>query len=184
MSAMTVGRTTFFEIRHRSDISPSTALSTPDSANKPWGQPQQTNMSLTFEELKTSWRDQEAVLRDLFDNKIDLEIAAQKLAAIVLPKPPSDQDDDNEDDDTMAYIEGMWNIIIGTLEEDPSRAQRVSDLIVCISQLPPVITQSGKQLCEDSRCVWQDVPRLGMALRDEWSSKSPFSIPGCDEHES
>lgn len=182
MSAMTVGRTTFFEIRHRSDIFPSTALSLPDPANKPWGQPQQKNMSLTFEELKTSWRDQEAVLNDLFNDELDLNTAARKLAAIVIPKPPPDQDDDDdEDDDTMAYIEGMWNIIISTLEEDPSRAQRVCNLIVCISQLPPAITQSGKQLCEDNRHVWQDVPRLGMALRDEWSSKFAFAVPSCLE---
>jgi hypothetical protein len=75
----------------------------------------------------------------------------------------------------MAYIEGMWNLITGSLEEDPSCAHRVSDLIICISQLPPAITQSGKHLCEDSPwCVWQDVPRLGMALRDEWNSESAY----------
>jgi hypothetical protein len=137
-------------------------------------------MNLTFEDLKTSWHDQELVLRDLFDNKIDLEVAAEELAAIVLPEPPPDQDDDDQDDDTMAYIEGMWNIVIGTLEEDPSRAKRVSELIVCISQLPPAIAQSGAQLCEENKRAWQDVPRLGMALRDEWSSKSAFMVPSCD----
>jgi hypothetical protein len=140
-------------------------------------------MNLTFEELKTSWRDQEAVLKDLSNNELDLSTAARKLAAIVLPEPPPDQDDDDEDDDTMAYIEGMWNIIIDALEEDPSRAQKASDLIVCISQLPPVITQSGKQLCEENKRAWQDVPRLGMALRDEWSSKSAFMAPSCDRDE-
>lgn len=44
-------------------------------------------MNLTEEELETSWRDQETVLSDLFNGEIDLTIAAQKLAAIVLPEP-------------------------------------------------------------------------------------------------
>lgn len=102
------------------------------------------------------------MLRDLFDDKLDPKKAAQKLAAIVLPQPPPDQDDENDDDDTMAYIEGMWSLMIDGLEEDPEPVKLVCDLIVCISDLPPAITQSGKQLCEDCRRVWQDVPRLGM----------------------
>lgn len=142
-------------------------------------------MNLTYKQLETSWRDQEAVLSDLFNDQISLKTAAQRLTAIVLPEHPPDQDEneDNDDDDTMAYIEGMWNTIIGSLEEDPKRARTASDLIVCLSQLPPAITQSGKQLCEEGRRVWQDVPRLGMALRDEWSSKSAVLTPKCDESE-
>lgn len=124
-------------------------------------------MTLTEEEFETPWAKQEAVLRDLFNNKLDPMTAAHKLAAIVLPQPPPDQDDEDDDDDTMAYIERMWSLIIDKLEEDLRRARTVSDLIVCVSQLPPAITQTGKQLCEDNRRVWQNVPRLGMALRDE-----------------
>lgn len=130
------------------------------------------SMTPTEEEFEILWGIQKAVLSDLFNNRVEPKTAAQKLAAIVLPQPPPDQDDENDDDDTMAYIEGMWSLIIDKLEDDPRRAKTVSDLIVCVSQLPPAITQTGKQLCEDNRRVWQDVPRLGMALRDEWSGKS------------
>jgi hypothetical protein len=133
-------------------------------------------MNLTEEQLETSWRDQEAVLNSLFNSEIDSTTAAQKLASIVLPRPPPDQDDEDEDDDTMAYLEGMWKTVIETLEEHSSRAQTVCNLIICISQLPPALTQSGKQLCEENRRVWQDVPRLGMALRDEWNSESAFLV--------
>lgn len=129
-------------------------------------------MNLTEEEFETLWSDQEAVLRDLSNNIVDPKTAAQKLAAIVPPRPPPDQDDENDDDNTMAYIEGTWSLMVDRLEENPRSAKAVSDLILCVSQLPPAITQTGKQLCEDGRHVWQDVPRLGMALRDEWSGKS------------
>jgi len=129
-------------------------------------------MTLTEEEFETLWRNQKAVLRDLFNDKVKPKTAAQKLTAIVLPQPPPDQDEENDEDDTMADIEGMWSLMINGLEEDPERAKTVCDLIVCVSQLPPAITQSGKQLFEDHQRVWQDTPRLGMALRDEWSGKS------------
>jgi len=122
------------------------------------------------------WLDVEAVTRRFFDNELSPETAAQKLATIVLPSPPPDQDDDDDEDCTMAHVEGMWMHIIGMLEVTPERAQTACDLIVCMSQLPPVLTISGRQLCEENRRAWQDVPRLGWALRDEWSSKSAWLL--------
>lgn len=110
-------------------------------------------MTLTEEKLETLWSDQEAVLRDLLNNIVDHKTAAQELAAIVLPRPPPDQDDENDDDNTMADIEGMWSLMVDRLEENPRRAETVSDLMLCVSQLPPAITQTGKQLCEDGRRV-------------------------------
>ena len=62
--------------------------------------------------------------------------------------------------------------MIDGLEENPRRAKTVSNLIVCVSQLPPAVAQTWKQLCEDGRRVSEDVPCLGMALRDYWSRKS------------
>jgi hypothetical protein len=54
----------------------------------------------------------------------------------------------------------------------------VYDLIMCISQLPPVITQSGRQLCgyEPRQRVWEDTPCLGISLRDEWNGESYLSV--------
>lgn len=131
-----------------------------------------SSMENTEQASDKLWLDVEAVTRRFFDNELSPETAAQKLATIVLPSPPPDQDDDDDEDCTMAHIEGMWRHIIGMLEVTPERAQTACDLIVCMSQLPPVLTISGRQLCEENQCAWQDVPRLGWALRDEWSSKS------------
>ena len=47
----------------------------------------------------------------------------------------------------------------------------VADLILCIARLHPVLTQPGEQLAVDDgvQRVWQDVPTLGWALREEWN---------------
>jgi hypothetical protein len=97
----------------------------------------------------------------------------------VIPELPPNQVDDNEDDDTMAHIEAMWRIILDSLEDAPDRAQTVCGLIICISQFPPVITQSGRQLCgydQPAQRVWEDTPCLGISLRDEWNSESYFLL--------
>jgi hypothetical protein len=130
--------------------------------------------------LDRFWRSQKALLRDLFDGRLCIQTAAERLTAIVVPEPPPDQvdDDNDDDDDTMADIEAMWRIILGSLEDAPDRAQIVCDLIICISQLPPVLTRSGQQLCgnnEPAQRVWEDTPCLGISLRDEWNSESYLS---------
>jgi hypothetical protein len=55
----------------------------------------------------------------------------------------------------------------------PSRVETVADLLFCISQLPPPVTKSGKQLAvnEGSERVWEDTPTLGWELRDEWNGE-------------
>jgi hypothetical protein len=92
--------------------------------------------------LDLFWRSQKALLRELFDGRLCIQTAAERLTAIVVPEPPLDQVDDDQDDSTMADIEGMWRIILGSLEDAPDRTQTVCDLVICISQLPPVIAQS------------------------------------------
>jgi hypothetical protein len=131
--------------------------------------------------LNISWRSQKALLHDLFDSRLCTQTAAERLTAIVIPEPPRDQGDDDEDDDTMADIEAMWRIILASLEDAPDRTQTVCDLIVCISQLPPVGTQSGHQLCgynQPAQHVWEDTPCLGISLRDEYNSESYLSAFG------
>jgi hypothetical protein len=58
----------------------------------------------------------------------------------------------------------------------PSRVETVADLLFCISQLPPPVTKSGKQLAvnEGGERVWEDTPTLGWELRDEWNGENAF----------
>jgi hypothetical protein len=53
----------------------------------------------------------------------------------------------------------------------PSRVETVANLIFCVSQLPPPVTKSGKQLAvnEGGERVWEDTLTLGWELRDEWN---------------
>lgn len=129
-----------------------------------------------FEEtfLDNSRCERNAVLRDLFDGQISPQAAAPKLAAITLPRPPPDQDDDEDEaEEALAHIEGLWKNILDSLEEAPEHVKTVCDLIVCMSQLEPALTVSGKQFCDSDplQRVWEDAPCLGFSLRDEWSSE-------------
>jgi hypothetical protein len=128
-----------------------------------------------------SRREQKIVLHDLFDGQVSPQSAATSLAAITLPGPVPGPANTNEDEaeEALAHIEGMWHNIISSLEEAPEHAKTVCDLIIWMSQLQPALTVSGDQFCdsEPRQRVWEDIPRLGWSLRDEWSGRSSCPVP-------
>jgi AcrR family transcriptional regulator len=85
--------------------------------------------------LEIFWRSQKALLRDLFDGRLGLQTAAERLTAIVIPEPALDRVDDDDDDegDKMADIEAMWRIILGILEDAPERV-RLFTISSCASR--------------------------------------------------
>ena len=130
----------------------------------------------------SSKREQNIVLHDLFDGQVSPQSGATKLAAITLPVPLPDPGNGDEDEDeaeeALAHIEGMWHNIISSLEEAPEHAKTACDLIICMSQLQPALTVSGDQFydSEPRQRVWEDTPRLGWSLRDEWSGRSSCPV--------
>lgn len=113
-------------------------------------------------------RHTEEVLRSLFTGNLTVEEAATKLAATTIPDPNIDLEDCEED------LQVLWGRMLAYPMEPPSRVNTVASLILYISQLPPPITVSGKQLVvnEGTLRVWDDTPTLGWALHDEWNGET------------
>jgi hypothetical protein len=107
----------------------------------------------------------EEILQTLADGRLTAAEAAPKLAALTIPDPNIDPEDSEE------YLQELWEIVLVFLKEVPGRVKIVADIVLCMARLPPVLTESGEQLAvNDGReRVWQDLPTLGWALRDEWN---------------
>lgn len=110
-----------------------------------------------------------AILQELFDGRITAETAAPRLAAATI--------DTGLGQLCLGDIEGMWNSILGHLEDFPDQVQTVVDLVICVSDLPPPLSESGQPTyLEDAyRLVWKDLPALGWSVNLEWNSKSRVS---------
>jgi hypothetical protein len=105
------------------------------------------------------------ILQSLSDGNLTAVEAAPRLAAFTVPDPDIDPEECEE------HLQELWAILLEFLGEAPGRVKMVADLIMCIAHLPPVLTESGEQLAVDdgTQRVWQDVPTLGWALREEWN---------------
>jgi hypothetical protein len=110
----------------------------------------------------------EVILQNLFSGHLTPESAAPKLAAIAIPNPDNDPEECEED------LQLFWNHVLSVIMKVPRRVETVASLIFCISQLPPPVTKSGKQLAvnEGGERVWEDTPTLGWELRDEWNGEN------------
>lgn len=122
------------------------------------------------------WQYQTDIIYEVLDGTLDPVTAAPKLAAVTLPDPISDVDNEEDEDDIMVNIERMFNYMIWALETHPGQVRTIFDLIMCMSQLPPALTVSGRPLCETDPPgrVWEDVPRLGRGLGGVWSGECAF----------
>lgn len=119
------------------------------------------------------WLYQKDIIREVLGGTLTPETAAPKLAAVTLPDPIPDADNEDDEDDIMVNIERMFNYMIWSLKSRPEQVRTIFDLIVCMSQLPPALTISGRQLCETDPPgrVWEDVPRLGRGLGGVWTGE-------------
>jgi hypothetical protein len=126
---------------------------------------------MSNEDQPIEWQHQEAVIRDLLDGHLTPKTAAPKLAAVTLPNPIPDIDNEDDEEDVLVNIERMFNIMLEALESRPESVHTIFDLMICMSQLPPALTESGNQLCgtDPLRRVWEDLPCLGRSLGAEWS---------------
>lgn len=126
------------------------------------------------EERPIEWQHQEAIIRDLLDGHLTTKAAAPKLAAVTLPDPIPDIDNEDDEEEILVNLERMFNMMLRALETGPECVHTIFDLMICMSQLPPALTESGQQLCatDPVRRVWKDLPHLGRSLGAEWSGKS------------
>ena len=97
--------------------------------------------------------------------------AAPKLAAVTLPDPIPDIDNEDDEEEVLVNLERMFNMMLRALSTRPEHVYTIFDLMICLSQLPPALTKSGKQLCgtDPPGRVWEDLSHLGRSLGAEWS---------------
>lgn len=113
----------------------------------------------------TDFHDQ--TLQKFHTGQLATEAAASKLARVTIPDPTIDPDECEES------LQLLWSNVLASLIQAPDRVGSVANLILCISRLPPVVTESGKELVvnEGLQRVWDDAPTLTWALREEWDGR-------------
>jgi hypothetical protein len=126
---------------------------------------------MSDEDQHIQWQHQETVIHDLLTGHLTPRTAAPKLAAVTLPDPIPDINNEDDEEEILVNIERMFNMMLGALETRPECVHTIFDLMICMSQLPPALTESGNQLCgtDPLRRVWEDLPHLGRSLGAEWS---------------
>jgi hypothetical protein len=129
---------------------------------------------MSFQNRPIEWQHQEAIVRDLLDGHLTPATAAPKLAAVTLPNPIPDIDNEEDEEEILVNLERMFKMMLRALETRPECVHTIFDLMICMSQRPPALTESRNQLCgtDPPRCVWEDLPHLGGSLGAEWSGKS------------
>ena len=76
-----------------------------------------------------------ATLQKLFDGTVTPKMTATKLSALTIPNPKIRRH-------KYAYpIQLLFENILSSLHEHPNRVQTVADLIISISELPPIWTK-------------------------------------------
>jgi hypothetical protein len=104
------------------------------------------------EELR---RQHSTTLQELFDGILTPATAATKLSAITVPNPKIRRHKYAD------LIQLLFENILSSLHKHPDQVQAVADLIVCISQLPPIWAQpvpgAPKHfISDDNTCIWDD----------------------------
>lgn len=103
---------------------------------------------MSEEERPIEWQHQEAVIRELLDGHLTPQAAAPKLAAVTLPDPIPDIDNEDDEEEILVNLERMFNMMLKALETRPECVHTIFDLMICISQLPPALTESGNHFAE------------------------------------
>jgi hypothetical protein len=133
---------------------------------------------MSDEDGPIEWQHQEVIIRDLLDGHLTPTTAAPKLAAVTLPNPIPDIDNEDDEKEVLVNLERMFSMMLHVLETRPECVHTIFDLMICMSQLPPVLTKLWEHLCgtDPPRRVWGDLPHLGRSLGAEWSGKFIYLV--------
>jgi hypothetical protein len=107
-------------------------------------------------------------LQDLFSGTLAPKTAALKLSALTIPNPKIRRH-------KYAYqIQLLFENILSPLHKQPHQVQLVADLIICISDLPPIWAQPSPEapkhfISDENTCLWDDEgAEFGRVLGGEW----------------
>ena len=132
---------------------PSEPLSSPAEREEPNENEQTNGQEASNEHEKPDEHDQsdahkdyheaEDILESLFTSWISVQVAAEKLTALSL-----------KDNDFENSVLSDWSIILGPAEKSADHHQTLSQLLIAISELPPVRDDQGNQLKLSSSRFW------------------------------
>jgi hypothetical protein len=110
-------------------------------------------------------------LQELFDGTLTPQTAATKLSALTIPNPKIRRHKN-------AYpIQLLFENILSSLHEHPNQVQTVADLIISISELPPIWTKPEPGapkhfIVDENTGIWDDEGKeFGRVLNGEWEGE-------------
>lgn len=106
-------------------------------------------------------------LQAYFAGDLSKESATESIASTSLSAPELGQG--------LAH---SWEIILISARENAQYQDKLVDLLVHLSGLPPAKDKEGEQLKQHGMRVWADLPTLGWEFNSEWNSGYP---PLCFE---
>ena len=115
-------------------------------------------------------------LQKLFDGTLTPKMTATKLSALTIPNPKIRRH-------KYAYhIQLLFENILSSLHEHPNQVQTVADLIISISELPPIWAKPEPGapkhfIVDENMGIWDDEGKeLGRVLNGEWERELPDCI--------
>lgn len=98
-------------------------------------------------------------LQAFFAGDLSTESATERIASISLSAPKLEQG-----------LAISWELILISARENEQHQDKLIELLVYLSGLPPVNDDRGRQLKLHDMRVWADLPVLGWEFNKEWNS--------------
>ena len=94
-------------------------------------------------------------MQDLFSGKHSAQFAAEELASISLYPEQ--------------HLECLWGHLIVLARRFPEQQDKLVELLVCLSQLPPPKDSDGNDMVIYGLHIWRDLPMFGWEVNSEWN---------------
>lgn len=99
-------------------------------------------------------------LQDLFAGRVTTQSAADALVRSFLESESSLED---------IFEAGIWDVIVAAARELPEHHNKLVELLVYFSGLPPAKDDKGEQRKVYGERIWQDLPTFGWDMNREWN---------------
>jgi len=107
-----------------------------------------------------------AVLQELFAGQRSVQVVAEKLATLSLSA-----------DSTEEGLGITWSLILASARDEVGYQEKLTDVLLEMSQLPNAQDDRGESLTVHNMRVWRDLPTLGWEFNYEWNGMSTLRVP-------
>ena len=115
-----------------------------------------------FDDLDDNWLRRADVLRGLFSGRLSTQVAAEELVDVTLAP------DEDPEMGTQTKVEITWTVIMIAARTFLEQQEKLVDLLLHMSTLPPAKDENGQQLRLCCGGIWEDLPEIGMG-KSSWS---------------